>query len=252
MPRQRRQKSSTDVYHVISRGNNKQHMLADDSDKRYYIGVMKKKAVKYSVEIYAYCVMSNHIHMIVKCDLKILSAYMKELNFDYAIYHNVKNGKCGHVFQGRFYSSCIETEAYLISCIRYIHNNPVRAYIVSDILDYPYSSAGEYFSEKHNCISDQIFKIIKERFPNKKEFYEFHNIFDNQEFIDIEDEKSEYDFQRIKFILNEFIEERNIATVKIVKNVPLIRNQFVERCMEESKMPRKKIENFLKMLKEST
>ena len=65
-------------------------MLADGSDKRYYIGVMKKKAVKYSVEIYAYCVMSNHIHMIVKCDLKILSAYMKELNFDYAIYHNVK------------------------------------------------------------------------------------------------------------------------------------------------------------------
>ena len=134
MPRQRRQKSSTDVYHVISRGNNKQHMLADDSDKRYYIGIMKKKAVKYSVEIYAYCVMSNHIHMIVKCDLKILSAYMKELNFDYAIYHNVKNGKCGHVFQGRFYSSCIETEAYLISCIRYIHNNPVRAYIVQIFL----------------------------------------------------------------------------------------------------------------------
>ena len=111
--------------------------------------------------------------MIVKCDLKILSAYMKELNFDYAIYHNVKNGKCGHVFQGRFYSSCIETEAYLISCIRYIHNNPVRAYIVSDILDYPYSSAGEYFSEKHNCISDQIFKIIKKDSQTKKNFTNF-------------------------------------------------------------------------------
>ena len=86
--------------------------------------------------------------------------------------------------------------------------------------------------------------IIKERFPNKKEFYEFHNIFDNQEFIDIEDEKSEYDFQRIKFILNEFIEERNIATVKIVKNVPLIRNQFVERCMEESKCRERKLKIF--------
>ena len=67
--------------------------LAEDSDKRYYIGLMKKKAVKYSVEIYAYCVMSNHIHMIVKSDLKILSAYMKELNFDYAIYHNVQEWK---------------------------------------------------------------------------------------------------------------------------------------------------------------
>lgn len=256
MPRKRREKSGTDVYHVVSRGNNKQDILEQDSDKNYFMGLMKEKAAKYKVELYAYCIMSNHTHILLKCDIKTLSLFMKELNFDYAIYYNLKNEKCGHVFQGRFYSSCIETEAYLISCIRYIHNNPVRAYMVSDILKYPYSSAKHYFTKEadkgHGCISEHIFDIIKTRFPNSIDFYKFHNNFDNQEFIDIDDEKSEYDFQRIEHLLQRFVVDNNVESFETVEKVPIIRNQFIEMCREETKLSRKKIENFLKMLAEST
>ena len=128
--------------------------------------------------------------------------------------------------------------------------------MVSDILKYPYSSAKHYFTKEadkgHGCISEHIFDIIKTRFPNSIDFYKFHNNFDNQEFIDIDDEKSEYDFQRIEHLLQGFVVDNNVENFETVEKVPIIRNQFIEMCREETKLSRKKIENFLKMLAEST
>ena len=179
---------------------------------------------------------------------------MQEVNSIYAIYHNYKYGKSGHVFQGRFYSSVVETEGYLFSCIRYIHNNPVKAYMVSSILDYPFSSAAEYYNtmihkkKTEGYLSEEVFCYLKKRFRNWEEFCEFHNIFDNQEFIDIKEEKEEYDFQRVKRQMTIFVCENDIKSFKILDNVPYMRQRAVAFCKRETGMTEGKIENFLKIL----
>ena len=156
MPRSKRKQSGTDVYHVVSRGNNQNHILQKNNDKKYFRSIMKRRAEKFGVKVYAYCIMSNHVHILLKSDFKILSLFMQEVNSIYAIYHNYKYGKSGHVFQGRFYSSVVETEGYLFSCIRYIHNNPVKANIVKKCEDYQFSSYLDYINENKFVNKDII------------------------------------------------------------------------------------------------
>ena len=202
-----------------------------------------------------YCIMSNHVHILLKSDFKIPSIFMRELNSIYATYYNCKYAQSGHVFQGRFFSGTVETEGYLFSCIRYIHNNPVKAYMVSSILDYPFSSAEEYMrtmddSEKKTkgCISGEVFSLLKQRFRNKREFLDFHDLFDNQEFIDIKEEKEEYDFFRVKQQLEIYTNENNIKSFKLLNSIPYMRNRAVEFCKNETGLPELKIENFLMIL----
>ena len=216
---------------------------------------MQSRAEKFGVKIYAYCIMSNHVHILLKSDFKILSIFMRELNSIYATYYNCKYAQSGHVFQGRFFSGTVETEGYLFSCIRYIHNNPVKAYMVSSILDYPFSSAEEYMrtmddSEKKTkgCISGEVFSLLKQRFRNKREFLDFHDLFDNQEFIDIKEEKEEYDFLRVKQQLEIYTNENNIKSFKLLNSIPYMRNRAVEFCKNETGLPELKIENFLMIL----
>ena len=263
MPRSKRRKSGTDVYHVVSRGNDQMDILPQDGDKKYFRGLMKKEADRLGVEIYAYCVMSNHHHMLVKTDFKNLSQFMKEVNFRYAVYYNGKYDHSGHVFQGRFYSSGVETEAYLLSCIRYIHNNPVKAYIVPDILEYPFSSAAEYFSDfprdfsgklsenikfRKGCISQEIVPILNSRFENIEDFLKFHNIFDSQEFIDIDEEKSEYDYLRVKHFIELYKIENEIKDSDLLGKVPSLRDEFITRCSRETGLAKNRIKNILKMV----
>ena len=209
MPRSKRKQSGTDVYHVVSRGNNQNHILQKNNDKKYFRSIMQRRAEKFGVKVYAYCIMSNHVHILLKSDFKILSLFMQEVNSIYAIYHNYKYGKSGHVFQGRFYSSVVETEGYL---------------------------------------SEEVFCYLKKRFRNWEEFCEFHNIFDNQEFIDIKEEKEEYDFQRVKRQMTIFARENDIKSFKILDNVPYMRQRAVAFCKRETGMTEGKIENFLKIL----
>lgn len=261
MSRNKRRESGTDVYHVVSRGNDQEDILPHDSDKKFFRGLMKKEASKVGAEIYAYCIMSNHHHILVKADLKKLSLFMKEVNCRYAIYYNSKYDHSGHVFQGRFYSSVVETESYLLSCIRYIHNNPVKAYMVHDILEYPFSSAAEYFTDfsgylsgklseniktRKSCISPGIFPIINSRFRNIEDFLKFHDSSDSQEFTDIDEEKSEYDHLRVKHFIESYKKENEIKDSELLRKVPSLRDDFIERCREETGLAKNRIKNILK------
>lgn len=252
MPRTRRKPSGTDVYHVVSRGNNQQDIFLLEKDKNRLYGIIKEQAEKFGVKIYAYCIMSNHVHILLKAEFKALSSFMRETNSMYAVYYNYKYKQSGHVFQGRFFSSCVETEGYLLSCVRYIHNNPVKAGIVHDIIAYPYSSAGDYFSLKgkkiSGIISEEITDILKNRFKNSDEFLEFHNIFDSQEFLDIKEEKEEHDFQRAKYYIKKYAREKKIKSLKIIENTPFFKIECIEKCREELGLSKRTIENILKTL----
>ena len=127
----------------------------------------------------------------------------------------------------------METEGYLISCVRYIHNNPVKAGLTSDVRAYLFSSAVYYFgSDKkrtQGIVSEEIFHILEKRFKNFDEFLEFHNNFDNQEFLDIKEEKEEHDFQRAKHWIKKYARSRGIEKLKTLEK----RAIFQERLSTE-------------------
>ena len=158
MPTKRRQKSFTDFYHVIVKGINKEKIYNQQREKIYFKKIILKYLKKYDVEIYAYCIMSNHAHLIIKAELQVLSLFMAVVLAEYANYYNYKHYRNGHVFQNRFISECIETDAYYWNCMRYIHLNPVKAGMVRRPERYKYSSMAEYMLEMPGIIHSNAIK----------------------------------------------------------------------------------------------
>lgn len=144
MPRDSRKHSATNIYHVMMRGNEKKNIFIDDEDRNKFIDILYNKKELSSYSLYAYCIMSNHVHLLMKEKDEEISLCLKRINISYAYYFNKKNERIGHLFQDRFRSECIETDSHLLSVVRYIHNNPVAAKIVERPEDYLWSSYNIY------------------------------------------------------------------------------------------------------------
>lgn len=128
-------------YHVISRGNQQQCIFNKEDDFLRYLDVLKKYKKRFKVSLYAYCLMSNHIHLVVETNPpRTLAKLMQSINQSYTRYFNHHYHKSGHLWQGRFKSMIISKDKYLFDCINYIELNPVRAKIVNNPLDYRWSS----------------------------------------------------------------------------------------------------------------
>ena len=151
MPRLARKRSVTGVYHVILRGIDGMMVFHDDYDRELFLKQLKLQTCS-DFEIYCYCLMSNHIHLLVKSDL--LSQCMHHIASVYAMFFNNKYDRKGYLFQDRFKSEVIEKEDYLIQCFRYILQNPVKAGICSRVSDYRWSSYRFYFDSANSFIND--------------------------------------------------------------------------------------------------
>ena len=146
-------------YHVMTRGNQKQKVFLCDADYGAYLAILKKAKKKYRVLVYAYCLMPNHVLILVYlkviCDI---SKFMHWLNRGYTYYFNAKYEKVGHLWQGRFKSKPIIKDDYLLNCSEYIESNPVRAELVGDISKYAWSSYKERcLSGKKYILDDMLF-----------------------------------------------------------------------------------------------
>lgn len=144
MPRRARVVFEGVVHHITQRGNYRQNVFEDDSDKRKYVEFIREYSEKYGMKIYAYCLMSNHVHFIaapVKEDS--LAMTFKYSNMRYSSYFNRKNRRSGHLWQGRFYSCPLQFE-HALEALRYVERNPVRARMVELPWEYEWSSAREH------------------------------------------------------------------------------------------------------------
>lgn len=140
MPRTSRLLISNVCYHIIQRGNQKQNIFLEEADFKKYLEILLHYKRKYNFKIYAYCLMLNHIHLIVEVKkVSDLPKIMQGISLTYTIWFNKKYNKVGHLWQGRFKNMVIQKDAYLIDCINYIEYNPVRANIVSSPVDYMWS-----------------------------------------------------------------------------------------------------------------
>lgn len=144
MPRRARVVFEGVVHHITQRGNYRQNVFEDDSDKRKYVEFIREYSEKYGMKIYAYCLMSNHVHFIaapVKEDS--LAMTFKYANMRYSSYFNRKNMRSGHLWQGRFYSCPLQFE-HALEALKYVERNPVRARMVELPWEYEWSSAREH------------------------------------------------------------------------------------------------------------
>jgi putative transposase len=147
MARHARKKSSSGVYHVIVRGANRQEIFHDEEDRIKFLVILQKYKTKSGLKFYAWCLMGNHVHLLVKEGSESISVVMKRLGVSYVIYYNWKYKTTGHLFQDRFKSENVETVDYLLTVTRYIHQNPVKAGIVTKPHHWRWSSCRGYYGQ---------------------------------------------------------------------------------------------------------
>ncbi|ADZ85511.1 transposase [Cellulosilyticum lentocellum] len=154
MPRKAREKAECSIYHISVRGNNKQSIFVDDDDRIEYLARLRRYKESYKVCIYAYCLMTNHVHLLIFDNGQDISRFMQGLNLSYAIYFNKKYKCSGHLFQDRYTSSIVKNEAYFVNVSKYIHLNPVKAQLVQKPEEYEWSSYSVYIADKKDDIVD--------------------------------------------------------------------------------------------------
>ncbi len=131
-------------YHVILRGNARQDIFFENEDRfRFYL-LMQEGTERYGHRVHAFCLMTNHIHLLIEVGNVPLSRIMQNLSFRYTRWANWRQGKSGHLFQGRYKAVLVDVNEYLLELVRYLHLNPVRAAMTNDPLEYPWSSHRAY------------------------------------------------------------------------------------------------------------
>lgn len=229
MPRKARARSSTGIYHCILRGVDKRDIFLDDQDRFKFINELKDAKEKYGYELYAYCLMDNHVHMLIKENKVDISKIMHNVVLRYSIYFNLKYERVGHLFQNRYVSKPVETERYLLTVQRYIHQNP--PYMET----YKWSSYKEYVTNRREIVDT---KFILELFAKDKQMAinEFRTFTCKKiekisvaDFKDSELVRNIPDKEVIKLI-GESLNLKNILEIKQYNTN--IRNEFLKEIME--------------------
>ncbi len=170
MPRQARKKSESGIYHVMLRGINQQQIFEDEEDNEKFLQVLRDCKAVSEFKLFAYCLMGNHIHLLLKEEKEPIEQVFKRICGRYVYWYNVKYQRVGHLFQDRYKSEPVEDNGYFLTVIRYIHQNPVKAGICKEIGDYKYSSYRDYRAELGLVDTDFVFEMI-----SKKEFERYNH-----------------------------------------------------------------------------
>jgi len=173
MPRKQRVWAPGDTYHIMCRGNHQHNIFRDDEDREYYLVILKRVKVMHPFILRAYCLMDNHVHLLIETTKVDISKIMFYINKDYAVYFNQKYNFVGHLFQGRYRWELVETDPYYLEVSRYIHLNPVKADMVERPSLFPWSSYESYVQEDNNVLvdTDKILGYFTE--PKRVRYQEF-------------------------------------------------------------------------------
>lgn len=223
-----RKKSTTGYYHIIIRGNEKRNIFNDDGDRFKIMEILYQKKQEGLFYLHAFCLMDNHVHLMISEGLEDISKVMQRITVSYVYHFNRKYKREGHLFQGRFRSEAVDSDSYLLTLARYIHQNPVKAGMVKSAGEYKWSSYNAYITEKGN-FNDIIDKeIILGMFStpsshSQKLLMEFMNMKSEEIHLDIPDETEVMDAEEAKALLNRLLEGRNIE-----KNHPIPKDLIKE------------------------
>ena len=240
MPRSARKDLYSNFFHVMVQGINKEYIFQKELEIKTYLKYLKEKIEDKNLQVIAYCIMNNHAHFLIYTDdVKEISKLMSQLNTKYAIFYNKMHNRCGFVFRNRYRSEQVFTRPHLISCITYIHNNPVKAGICMKKSDYKYSSYNEYKNNSILLEMDNIIDVFKDYNIDVKDIleekYEPYKFIEYSEFENKEELKKHIieDFLKKKNInnLNEII--NNIEYLKDLSNLMYIEYNFTQKEIAE-------------------
>lgn len=180
MPRTARKGAETDLYHVIVRGTGRQIIFEDDADRRRYLRLLSHDLAEHEGALLAWCLMDNHAHLLFHMPLEEVSALMRTLGSSYALWFNERHDRVGHLFQGRFRSEPIESEAYLLTVVRYIHQNPLKAGLCAACDEWPWSSYRSYLRGEKDARLQELIDcdLVLGLLGGATEFERFHLIAD--------------------------------------------------------------------------
>jgi putative transposase len=219
MPRKARMKSKNGVYHVMLRGANKQEIFHDDADNMKFLDIVKKYKKESGMRVYAWCLMNNHVHLLVREVSEELSATMKRIGVSYASYYNWKYQTTGHLFQDRFRSESVESRLSFLKVIRYIHQNPVKAGIASGSAEWRWSSCAAFYGEPYYpgelLDSEKVYKMMSEDLAiAREEFRKFNEETNEDECMDVGWRKRRLTDEEARAEIGELLGDVGIAQVK--------------------------------------
>jgi len=192
LPRKARQISESGIYHIIMRGINKQLIFNEDEDSYRFLQTLKYYKDPSGYQLFAYCLMGNHIHLLLKVGAEPLQQVMRRICGKYVYWYNQKYERTGYLFQDRFKSEPVEDDRYFVTVLRYIHQNPLKARIVDEISKYRWSSFNDYLRWDGNGLVDTDFALSI--FNSNKEkalpaFVAFNNQVTDDQCLEFEDKK---------------------------------------------------------------
>ena len=168
MSRMLRIKSQTGVYHVMLRGIDKQQLFYDKEDYATFIKTLVESRASSDFKIYAYCLMGNHVHLLIRTIDEDIGTVIKRIGVRYVMRFNKKYDRTGHLFQDRYKSEAVDDDAYFMTVLRYILQNPVKAGLCGTAEEYAWSSVHDYFHD--TGITDTAFV---EQLFSEREFQEY-------------------------------------------------------------------------------
>lgn len=160
-------------YHVITRGNQRQKIFRDEKDYSKYLEILSRYKSQYKFHLYSYVLMNNHVHLLLETREIPLSKIQQGINQSYTMYFNKRYKTVGHLFQGRYKAILCDKDTYLLSLIKYIHHNPLRAKAAKQPEDYKWSSHLNYVERVRGSIVDidQVLRIFSEDKTKARRLY---------------------------------------------------------------------------------
>lgn len=243
MGRQARRLSESGMYHVIFRGVSRQNIFEEESDYEKMAEIITKVKKSMSFEIFAYCFMSNHVHLFLKeKEMGQISKIMAKILSHYATWYNIKYLRTGILFENRYKSEPVEDVRYFLGLARYIHQNPKKAGITEDIGDYLYSSYNEYVEKESKFKLADTYLLLDMLSKNKdkaiEEFAEYSNFLEEDNY-EISTSKS-HDSAYIRRQIMSVIDGKEPHTIKTLPKEE--RDMIVYRLVNELNISKSALE----------
>ena len=248
MPRLQRIKDEFSTYHVVQRGNEKRNIFRNDEDKLKFLEIISKAREKHNFLVYAYCLMDNHVHLLLNDNGNDISKLMKSINVSYVSYFNRIHERCGHLFQDRFRSELVKNDNYLLEVSRYIHNNPVKAKLVVKPSGFKWSSYNIYSGKAiddfalldTNNILGYFMGSRKESVSEYEKFVSKEGVCDGH-ILDIDEDQQNFEqenhertqrFSMVKVRIEQVLEEDKMTMEKLMGN-KVLRNEMIRTVRKE-------------------
>jgi REP element-mobilizing transposase RayT/DNA-binding transcriptional regulator YiaG len=257
MPRQSRKLSENKTYHIMIRGNEKRLIFLDEEDKSRFIDILSKKNIDRKYSIYAYCLMDNHVHLLINEGQEELSGIMKRINVSYVYYFNKKYNRVGHLFQDRFKSEIIANNEHLLIAIRYIHNNPVKEGMCRKASQYRWSSFACFVNDKWPQKDIVEASYILELFAADKKraitlFKEYSDISNDDVLIDYTEKafenKSIINESDAKKYISDFLNSKKVLFESLkMDQYKGIRDELIHELREKSNLSIRRLAELLEI-----